>query len=249
MGLRRGRVVAWFAPYVVMPRFFCAAPIQQNASFDVDARAAHHVRVLRLRDGEAITLFDGSGGETPARLTRIDKRSVGVATSEHLDIERETDRQITIYAALIANDRMDWMIQKACELGVSAIRPMFSERSQRIPGDVSKRIEHWRGVLISACEQCGRNRIPEIFAPVALPEALSSLAAQSTILLDAEGGGTASSIASGPASIFVGPEGGFAPGELELLRNRCDHKLRIGRTVLRAETAAIAALASLASAT
>ena len=142
---------------------------------------------------------------------------------------------------------LDWMIQKACELGVSSIRPMFTERSQRIPGDVTKRVEHWRGVLIAACEQCGRNLIPEIYAPVALTEALSTLATQSTVLLDADGDASVSSIASDSTSIFVGPEGGFSPSEIELLRKRCDHKLRIGRTVLRAETAAIAALASLSS--
>ena len=238
-------------PYVLrlidMPRFFCAEPIQQNTQFELDARVAQHVRVLRLREGEEITLFDGSGGETPASVIRIDKRSVEVMTGDHADIERESDRHLTIYAALIANDRMDWMIQKACELGVSAIRPMLTERSQRIPGEVAKRVEHWSGVLIAACEQCGRNRIPEIDAPVTLAEALSSLAVQSTVLLDADGETAAPSIAADSISIFVGPEGGFAPTELELLRNRCDHKLRIGRTVLRAETAAIAALASLAS--
>ena len=230
-----------------MPRFFCAEPVQQNSQFELDTRVAQHVRVLRLREGEAVRLFDGGGGETPATLTRVDKRSVEVTTDEHVAVERELDRQITIYAALIANDRMDWMIQKACELGVSSIRPMFTERSQRIPGDVTKRVEHWRGVLIAACEQCGRNLIPEIYAPVALTEALSTLATQSTVLLDADGDAVVSSIASGSTSIFVGPEGGFSPSEIELLRKRCDHKLRIGRTVLRAETAAIAALASLAS--
>ncbi len=228
-----------------MPRFFCAEPVQQNAQFELDARVAQHVRVLRLREGEAVTLFDGRGGETEGTLTRIDKRSVEVTTGERLAVERELALQVTVHAALIANDRMDWMIQKACELGVAAIRPMFTERSQRIPGDVSKRVEHWRGVLIAACEQCGRNQIPEIHAPVTLAEALSSLAGQSTVLLDAEGDTVASSIAADAVSILVGPEGGFAPAELELLRNRCDHKLRIGRTVLRAETAAIAALASL----
>ncbi len=232
-----------------MPRFFCAEPIQQQVQFELDARVAQHVRVLRLREGEAITLFDGSGGETPATLTRLDKRSAEVTTGTHVNIERESHRQIVIYAALIANDRMDWMIQKACELGVSAIRPMFTERSQRIPGDVAKRVEHWRGILIAACEQCGRNRIPKIDAPIALAEALSSLASQSSVLLDADGDTVVSSISGDSVAIFVGPEGGFAPAELELLRNRCDHKLRIGRTVLRAETAAIAALASLASLT
>ncbi len=232
-----------------MPRFFCAESVQPNSHFELDARVAQHVRVLRLREGEAITLFDGSGGEISATLSLIDKRAVEVTTHTHIAVERELDRQITIYAALIANDRMDWMIQKACELGVSTIRPMFTERSQRIPGDVGKRVEHWRGVLIAACEQCGRNQIPEIYEPDMLAETLSLLADQSTILLDADGDAAASSIAADSVSIFVGPEGGFTPTELELLRNRCDHKLRIGRTVLRAETAAIAALASLASLT
>ncbi len=232
-----------------MPRFFCAEPVRQSTQFELDARVAQHVRVLRLREGEAITLFDGSGGETPATLTHIDKRGVAVTTGERINVERESDRQITIYAALIANDRMDWMIQKACELGVSTIHPIFTERSQRIPGDVGKRVEHWRGILIAACEQCGRNRIPEIHAPITLAGAVSSLTGQSTVLLDADGETVLPSIVASAVSILVGPEGGFAPSELELLRNRCDHKLRIGRTILRAETAAIAALASLASAT
>jgi 16S rRNA (uracil1498-N3)-methyltransferase len=233
-----------------MPRFFCAELVQRNATFALDTRVAQHVRVLRLREGEAVTLFDGSGGEVPATLEKIDKREVIVATAMHAAVERESDRNVTLYAALIANDRMDWMIQKATELGVAAIQPMYTERSQRIPGDVDKRVEHWRGVAIAACEQCGRNRIPEIHGPVVLTTVLSSLDGQSTILLDAGGGTAASSINNADSvSIFVGPEGGFAPAELELLRKRCDHKLRIGRTVLRAETAAIAALASLVSLT
>ena len=236
-------------PYVDMPRFFCAEPVQQNTSFELDARVAQHIRVLRLREGEAITLFDGNGGEVPATLARIDKRNVEVATGEHIVIEREAARRVTLHVAVIANERMDWMIQKATELGVVAIAPLYSERSQRIPGDVDKRVEHWRAVAIAACEQCGRNRIPEIYAPVALAEAVASLSAQSLILLDAEGVALMSSIVESVCSVFVGPEGGFAASELELLRKRCDQRLRIGPTVLRAETAAIAALASLASLT
>lgn len=141
-----------------MPRFFLDTPTLPNAKFELDARVAQHVRVLRLREGEAITLFNGTGGEVPATLSRIDKRTVEIATGEHVSVERESAMRITLYAALIANDRMDWMIQKATELGVAAIQPLYSERSQRIPGDVSKRAEHWRGVVIAACEQCGRNQ-------------------------------------------------------------------------------------------
>ncbi len=227
-----------------MPRFFLDTPIPLSVTLELDARVAQHVRVLRLREGEAITLFNGTGGEVPATLTRIDKRVVEVTTGEHHNIECESATRITLYAALIANDRMDWMIQKATELGVDAIHPVYSERSQRIPGDVSKRAEHWRGVVIAACEQCGRNRLPVVHAPVALSDAFATTQGANNVLLDADGGAR-SGAANRTVNVFVGPEGGYSPNELTLLRAHCDTKLRIGRTVLRAETAAIAALAVL----
>ncbi len=232
-----------------MPRFFCTEPVQQNTSFALDARVAQHVRVLRLREGEAITLFDGNGGEVPATLELIGKRDVTVVTATHIDVEREAARAVTLHPSLIANDRFDWLIQKATELGVATIRPTYTERSQRIPGDVDKRAEHWRAVAIAACEQCGRNRIPEIFAPLTLAEALTSAESQYSVLLDAEAETATGSSTAVDAScaVFIGPEGGFSPLELNLLRARCAHKLRIGRTILRAETAAIASLVWLGS--
>ena len=229
-----------------MPRFFSTEPIQQNATFALDARIAQHVRVLRLREGEAIILFDGSGGEVPATLTQIGKRDVLATTSTHVAIEREMQGSVTLYPSLIANDRFDWLVQKATELGVSAIQPILTERSQRIPGDAEKRAEHWRGVAIAACEQCGRNLIPKINVPITLSDALASLGDQFVILLDADGSGDKPpSTTTTSSAMFIGPEGGFSPSELDALRKRCDHKLRLGPTVLRAETAAIAALASL----
>ena len=227
-----------------MPRFFLDTPILPSATFELDARAAQHVRVLRLREGESITLFNGTGGEVPATLSRIDKRTVEIATGEHVSVERESAVRITLYAALIANDRMDWMIQKATELGVAAIQPLYSERSQRIPGDVNKRAEHWRGVVIAACEQCGRNQLPTVQAPIALSDAMAATSGANNVLLDADG--LASPVDDAAAmNVFVGPEGGYSPNELALLRAHCDMKLRIGQTVLRAETAAIAAVAVL----
>ena len=231
-----------------MPRFFCIDPVQQYATFAIDARVAQHVRVLRLRAGEAITLFDGAGGEVPAALVRIDKREVLVSTSVRLNVERELSRAVTLYPAFIANDRFDWLVQKATELGVTAIQPTFTERSQRIPGDVAKRVEHWRSVAIAACEQCGRNQIPKIHAPVTLSDALEAMGDQSLILLDADGSTDISAVTTTSSSaVFIGPEGGFSPSELDALRKRCDHRLRLGPTVLRAETAAIASLAWLGS--
>ena len=231
-----------------MPRFFCAEPIAQNATFALDARIAQHVRVLRLREGEAITLFDGTGGEVPATLTHIGKRDVLATTAGHVTIEREMQRSVTLYPSLIANDRFDWLVQKATELGVAAIQPLFTERSQRIPGDVEKRAEHWRGVAIAACEQCGRNQIPKIHSPITLSDALAALGDQSLILLDADGSADNSpSAISVSSAVLIGPEGGFSPSELDALRKRCDHRLRLGPTVLRAETAAIASLVWLGS--
>ena len=231
-----------------MPRFFSAEPIQHNATFALDARIAQHVRVLRLREGEAIVLFDGTGGEVPATLTQIGKRDVLATTAAHVAVERETQRSVTLYPSLIANDRFDWLVQKATELGVAAIQPTFTERSQRIPGDVEKRTEHWRGVAIAACEQCGRNQIPKVHTPITLGDALAALDDQSLILLDADGSVDKSlSMTKESTAVFIGPEGGFSPAELDALRKRCDHRLRLGPTVLRAETAAIASLVWLGS--
>ena len=231
-----------------MPRFFCTELVQQNATFALDARVAQHVRVLRLREGESITLFDGTGGETPATLTQIGKRDVLATTAAHVAVERETQRSVTLYPSLIANDRFDWLVQKATELGVTAIQPTFTERSQRIPGDVEKRAEHWRGVAVAACEQCGRNQIPKIHPPIALSDALAEIGNQSLVLLDAEGSAEKSlSTTDASSAVFIGPEGGFSPSELDALRKRCDHRLRLGPTVLRAETAVIASLVWLGS--
>lgn len=211
--------------------------------FALGARIAQHVRALRLREGEAIILFDGTGGEVPATLTHIGKRDVLATTSAHVTVEREMQRSVTLYPSLIANDRLDWLVQKATELGATAIQPMFTERSQRIPGDVEKRAEHWRGVAIAACEQCGRNQIPKIHSPITLGDALAALADQSLVLLDTEGSSDVSSATITSASaVFIGPEGGFSPSELDELRKRCDRRLRLGPTILRAETAAIASL-------
>ncbi len=230
-----------------MPRFFSEQSVTENSRVTLDARVAQHVRVLRLRVGDAITLFDGTGGEVPATVIEIGKRDVIVETQARITVECELEFHITLCVGLIANDRFDWLIQKAVELGVAEIQPMYTERSQRIPGDVEKRVSHWRGVVIAACEQCGRNQLPKVNAPVSLDDALKLQRNTATALMDADGEGEITLGKSVDAiTILVGPEGGFSPIELEVLRVSCKHRLRIGETILRAETAALAALVKVA---
>jgi 16S rRNA (uracil1498-N3)-methyltransferase len=232
-------------PSALVPHFFCETSIQENSCFALDARAAQHVRVLRMRTGEAIELFDGFGGEVSATISEIGKRDVIVETQTRVAIERELARRITLNVGLIANDRFDWFIQKATELGVASIQPIYSERAQRIPGDPEKRVAHWQGVIIAACEQCGRNRLPTIAAPITFDQALSRETSGVKVLMDAEGDASVALEDASAVDVFVGPEGGFTANELAHLRERCTRRLRIGMTVLRAETAAIAALARL----
>jgi 16S rRNA (uracil1498-N3)-methyltransferase len=244
------RLVAASPSYknLTMPRFFCEQPITENSRVALDARVAQHVRVLRLRESDVIELFDGAGGEVPATISDIGKRDVFVETKSRVVIEREAKRNVTLYAGLIANDRFDWLIQKAVELGVAEIQPLYTERSQRIPGDIEKRVVHWRGVVIAACEQCGRNRLPKVNVPISIDDALKQSTQAFRVLMDAEGERAfAAKIESVSLSVFVGPEGGFASKELKQLRESCSARLRIGETILRAETAAIAVIALLSS--
>ncbi|TAG79599.1 MAG: 16S rRNA (uracil(1498)-N(3))-methyltransferase [Burkholderiales bacterium] len=231
-----------------MPRFFSETPIVEGARVVLDTRIAQHVRVLRLREADLIALFDGAGGEVPATIVEIGKRDIIAETAHRVLIERELARKLTLSVGLIANDRFDWLIQKATELGVAAIQPLYTERSQRIPGDIEKRVAHWRGVVIAACEQCGRNQLPLVSAPISLAHAIESQSAIPRVLMDAEGEPSIAFAAPElPSVVFVGPEGGFSPNELALLRERCEYRLRVGQTVLRAETAAIAAVVRLAT--
>jgi 16S rRNA (uracil1498-N3)-methyltransferase len=229
-----------------MPRFFCEQPIIDNTRLALDARVAQHVRVLRLREGDAIELFDGVGGEVPTNIVEITKRDVFVDTKSRVAIEREATRNATLYVGLIANDRFDWLIQKTVELGVSEIQPLYTERSQRIPGDVEKRATHWRGVVIAACEQCGRNRLPIVNAPISIEDGLKKSTHAFKVLMDAEGQSFVD-VANDVTTLatFIGPEGGFSFNELKLLRESCNARLRVGETILRAETAAIASLVRL----
>ena len=213
-----------------------------------DALAHHAVRVLRLRDGERIVLFDGEGGEAEATL-----QVRGKSACAHLEARREVDResplQIVLVQALAASDKMDWVVQKAVELGVSAVQPVQAERSVlRLAGErADKRHAHWQQVAVSACEQCGRNRIPEVRPLQPLTQWLAAHRGALNYVL-APGG--AASFADEPAAqdvvhLLVGPEGGWSEAEMSAFDAAGCRRVRLGPRVLRTETAGLAALAAL----
>jgi 16S rRNA (uracil1498-N3)-methyltransferase len=221
-----------------------------GADYVLPAAAAHHVaQALRMRAGESLTLFTGTGGEYATTIAHIDRRDVAVRVLRHDRIERESPLAVTLVQSVIAADMMDWLVRKAVELGAAAIVPVESARSQRLSQKrAARRVVHWRQIAIAACEQCGRNRVPDIVDVVPFAHWLESLrTAEATVILDAD---TRSSLAARAAhgdvkTIVVGPEGGFTPEELQRATARDIVAVHLGRRVLRAETAAIAALATL----
>jgi 16S rRNA (uracil1498-N3)-methyltransferase len=233
----------------MIPRFFCPVAAGHERSIELPSAVAHHIdRVLRLADGDRVTLFDGSGREFDARLEKVGRtlRAQIGASSEPV---RESPLQITLMQCLAASDKMDWIVQKAVELGVTRIQPVASRRAVvRLAGDrAQRRVEHWQQVAVAACEQCGRNRIPEILPLLSLPQAVSA-ADGLRLLLHPEGGvplRQAGLQADAPISLLIGPEGGFDGEELAAARSKGFAAITLGPRVLRTETAGVAILAAL----
>jgi 16S rRNA (uracil1498-N3)-methyltransferase len=215
-----------------------------------DAAARHLAQVLRLAPGSEVTLFNGRGGEYHARLAAVGRRRV-VARIEAFDPrEAEPPQQVTLAQAVSRGDRMDMTVQKAVELGVTRIEPLVTVRAAPLPtGDrLEKRLDHWRGVVASACEQCGRNRLPEVAPPVALDAWLGTLSADLRLLL-APGGPARVATLPRPGSarvvLAVGPEGGFDEHELATFAEAGFLAIDLGPRILRTETAALVALAQI----
>ena len=213
-----------------------------------DALAHHALRVLRLRDGEAVVLFDGSGGEVEARLA-VRGKAVFAQLGEARALERESPLRIMLVQALASGDKMDWVVQKAVELGVHAVQPVQAERSVlRLAGErADKRVAHWQQVAVAACEQCGRNRIPEILPLQPLVHWLGTHRDALNYVL-APGGAKGFADEPEPKDVvhlLVGPEGGGSEGELAAFDAAGCRRVRLGPRVLRTETAGLAAIAAL----
>lgn len=234
-----------------LTRVYSHEPLGTGKRCLMTGNAANHlVRVLRLGVGADVTLFDGRGGEYAARIDSIKKDSVAIDVGAHAPTERESPLVVTLAQGVSRGERMDWVVQKSTELGARRIIPLITVRSVvRLDAQqAQKRLQHWQGIAAAACEQCGRNRLPELATPVDLMEFLGSAVpdAQLRLLLSPMGALRLSAVKSARSIILlIGPEGGLAPEEREAALARGFAEMRLGPRVLRTETAAIAALAAL----
>jgi 16S rRNA (uracil1498-N3)-methyltransferase len=231
---------------------YSRAPLEPGVASLLDPTTAEHVvRVLRLRAGAPLTLFDGRGGEFEGEIESIGRSGVRVAVGPHLPVERESPLAVTLLQGISRGERMDLVIQKATELGVRRIVPLEAERSVvRLDADTrGRRVAHWNAVAVSACEQCGRNRLPLIAPPGPLALALAPEAdgAVRLILDPLAARGLVSLLGTGtaPVVVLIGPEGGLAEGERAAALAAGFVGCSVGPRILRTETAAIAALAAI----
>jgi len=238
-----------------MPRFHCPVPLTPGEEIALPPGAARHVQVLRMQPGDAITLFhgsiDGPGGEFEATVTRMGRSEVLARIGTHHAVEREAPRAVHLLAGITANERMDWLVEKATELGVASITPLLAERSVlKLKGErAEKKLVHWQAVAVAACEQCGRNRVPTLHPAQTLADWLQAPPQDGQRLLLSLRPGTQPMHAAAPGHtglVFLsGPEGGLSSTEEDLALAHGFAPVTLGPRVLRAETAPLAALAAL----
>jgi 16S rRNA (uracil1498-N3)-methyltransferase len=237
-----------------VPRIHIDHPLQPGTALALPPGAARHVQVLRLQPGDAVTLFNGAGGEWSARITQMGRNNVDVDVGSHHATEREAPRSVHLVLGMPANERMDWLVEKAAELGVASIQPLLTERTVlRLAGErAEKKRVHWQAVAVAACEQCGRNRVPQVYAPITLNDWSKTLgnepASALRLLLSLRDSAQplqAAAAAGGPVLFLSGPEGGLSPAEEDAALAQGFVPVTLGSRVLRAETAPLAALAAL----
>ena len=232
-----------------LPRIHCDQRLGPGAQFALSPEAAQHVgRALRLKTGDSITVFDGRGGEYDAAIQRIDKDRVEVKVGAWRDVDAEPRIRIGLIQGLPEADKMDWIIQKAVELGVAWIQPIICDRSVvRLSGErAARRESHWRRVAVAACEQSGRNRIPEVRPTLGFQSWIAVPAAAPRWMLDPAGEPVnRKSPARQDLELLVGPEGGLSERERELAAQQGCEPVALGPRILRAETAPLAALSAI----
>jgi len=233
------------------PRLFVDLPLRAGESLSLPPGPARHVQVLRLQPGAPLTLFDGSGGEWAASVTKMGRSDVDVLIGARADVDRELPMHITLALGVPANERMDALVEKATELGVAAIQPLMCERSVlRLSGErAQKKVAHWQAVAISACEQSGRTRVPQVAEVRTLTQWLQALPAGSARWMlsfrDARPVAATGLSRDDALLCLSGPEGGLSPGEEDAALAAGFTPVSLGPRVLRADTAPLALLAHL----
>lgn len=232
-----------------VPRIYSGLKLQADTHFDLEPGPSQHIaRALRMQVGDELVLFDGHGGEYPSIISTLERKRVSVTTGKYRDANHESPLAIHLGIAISRGERMDWVVQKATELGVSKITPLLTERTEvKLTGErAEKKIRHWQQVAISACEQCGRNRVPEIASLLALSPWLADSDADRKLVLHHRADDS-SADGSSPTSLalLVGPEGGLSEFEIGSAETAGFLSLRLGPRVLRTETAPLAAIAIL----
>lgn len=242
-----------------MPRFHVDLPLAPGLETALPAATVRHVQVLRLQPGASVTLFDGRGSDWPAELLHVGRSTVQVRIGAPQAVDSELPLAVSLAVGMPANERMDWLIEKATELGVAEIQPLVCERSVlRLSGErADRRLAHWRGVAIAAAEQCGRARLPALQPVLGFAEWLAAAPARPDcarfVLSLAEGTQAIGAVlceplrAGAPLLFLSGPEGGLSPAEDAAARAAGLRAVSLGRRVLRAETAPLTVLAALAA--
>jgi 16S rRNA (uracil1498-N3)-methyltransferase len=236
------------------PRFYCPEPVFAGQEIVLPAALAHHIRVRRLVAGDTVVLFDGRGGEIAGTLNFEGKKTL-VLLGQHSAREAELNGEITLIQALPSGDKMDWIIEKAVELGVHRVIPVAAQRSVlRLSGArLDKRLEHWHGVIASASEQCGRNRLMHLSAPQSLEQAIKATTPEHRLLCDPEAAHTLAEYVEAShqeqkkidvLSLLIGPEGGWSPDEAAAAARQGVTNIKFGLRVLRTETAGLALVAA-----
>ncbi|UUX95860.1 16S rRNA (uracil(1498)-N(3))-methyltransferase [Aquabacterium sp. J223] len=234
-------------------RLHVPGPLSSGLTLDLPPAAARHVQVLRCQPGDPLVLFDGRGGEWTAEVRQMGRREVGVQVQAHVEVERELPVAVTLAVGMPANDRMDFLVEKATELGVAVLQPLVCERSVlRLSGERAERKrEHWQGVAVAAAEQSGRTRVPAVRPVQALGEWLRAAGgAQAHVLslrADARPPARLAPASSGALCCLSGPEGGLSPAEEDAARDSGFAPLSLGPRTLRADTAPLAVLAAVAA--
>lgn len=247
-----------------MPRFHCPTALIPGDALNLPSGTARHVQVLRLQPNDEITLFNGQGGEFKAVVTHMGRSDVSVRVGEQSHIERELNMGVHLWSGITANERMDWLLEKATELGATTLLPITAERSVlKLKGErADKKLAHWQAIAVASSEQCGRNRVLQVGTPVNLSQAIAQL-----IVVPLQAARWVLSLAPGTRSLqemmqtlktskdgeakrgeiilLSGPEGGLSPSEEAQAIAAGFVPVSLGHRVLRAETAPVAVLSAL----